>query len=414
MATIKIKRTTGPTPPSGLTFGELAFVQGITSLYVTNNLGTSLRIGAEVDASTSLGTSDNKLPTQNAVKQYVDNALAGVGTNVFNQIGIVGQDGLTADSTSDTLNFVAGNGINLTTTAATDTVTFALSNSVTIANDLTVTGNLTVNGSTVTVNANTLAVDDPIIYLGLSGGLPITQSDGSKDRGFALNYWNGSNGVTGFVGYDVSAAKYIFASDATISSEVVSAPTFAPVHAKEFYVNNNATSATGLITHSLASTNRTWTFKDYDGVVLTPATEGTNNYILKSTSAQPVWIDPTAAGFTAFAATKLASAVTISLGSDLSGSASFDGSGNITINATIAANSVALGTDTTGQYASTIASSGSGLSITTPNADDGTSYTVALTKINTGIDFGTFAFTTNEFTNTGGTVAIGTVDGGTY
>jgi len=55
-------------------------------------------------------------------------------------------------------------------------------------------------------------------------------------------------------------------------------------------------------------------------------------------------------------------------------------SGDVTITAagvaTIAANSVALGTDTTGQYASTIAISGTGITATSAGADDGTAYTI--------------------------------------
>jgi hypothetical protein len=58
-----------------------------------------------------------------------------------------------------------------------------------------------------------------------------------------------------------------------------------------------------------------------------------------------------------------------------------DVSGDITIAsngvATIAENSVALGTDTTGQYTSTI-TGGSGIAATTPNGDDGTAYTIDL------------------------------------
>jgi hypothetical protein len=46
---------------------------------------------------------------------------------------------------------------------------------------------------------------------------------------------------------------------------------------------------------------------------------------------------------------------TITLGGDLSGNVSIDGSANATLNATIAANSVALGTDTTGNYVGGIA-----------------------------------------------------------
>ena len=53
-------------------------------------------------------------------------------------------------------------------------------------------------------------------------------------------------------------------------------------------------------------------------------------------------------------AATLTTARTISLGGDLSGSATFDGSANVTITATIAADSVALGTDTTGNYVASI------------------------------------------------------------
>ena len=55
-------------------------------------------------------------------------------------------------------------------------------------------------------------------------------------------------------------------------------------------------------------------------------------------------------------ATTLATGRTISLTGDVTGtSGSFNGSGNVSISATIAANSVALGTDTTGNYVASIA-----------------------------------------------------------
>ena len=74
-------------------------------------------------------------------------------------------------------------------------------------------------------------------------------------------------------------------------------------------------------------------------------------------------------------ATKLATARTISLSGDVTGSVSFDGSGNADIAATIAANSIALGTDTTGNYAASVGVSGSGLTIT-GTAGEGTAFTV--------------------------------------
>ena len=67
---------------------------------------------------------------------------------------------------------------------------------------------------------------------------------------------------------------------------------------------------------------------------------------------------------------------TITLGGDLTGNVSIDGSANATLTATIAANSVALGTDTTGNYMSGV-TAGTGISVThTPS--EGSSATVAL------------------------------------
>lgn len=75
-------------------------------------------------------------------------------------------------------------------------------------------------------------------------------------------------------------------------------------------------------------------------------------------------------------ATKLDTARTISLSGDVTGSASFDGSANATISATIAANSVELGTDTTGNYVSDV-TAGTGVTVThTPG--EGSSPTVAI------------------------------------
>ena len=61
-------------------------------------------------------------------------------------------------------------------------------------------------------------------------------------------------------------------------------------------------------------------------------------------------------------ATKLATPRAIALSGDVVGTANFDGSAGISIAATIQANSVALGTDTTGNYVAAGAVSGTGLS----------------------------------------------------
>jgi hypothetical protein len=78
-------------------------------------------------------------------------------------------------------------------------------------------------------------------------------------------------------------------------------------------------------------------------------------------------------------ATTLATARTISLSGDLSGSASFNGSTDITINATVEANSVALGTDTTGDYVAG-ATAGNGITVD-GSGGEGSSLTIT----NTGV-----------------------------
>jgi hypothetical protein len=75
---------------------------------------------------------------------------------------------------------------------------------------------------------------------------------------------------------------------------------------------------------------------------------------------------------------------TIALGGDLSGSASFDGSASVEITATIQPDSVALGTDTTGNYVASVSASdgisatgtGEGASVSLTNTDKGSSQNI--------------------------------------
>ncbi len=72
---------------------------------------------------------------------------------------------------------------------------------------------------------------------------------------------------------------------------------------------------------------------------------------------------------------------TITLGGDLAGSQTVTNLGNITLNATIAANSVALGTDTTGAYVATI--SGANGIVVTNSGGETANVTIDIDKTNT-------------------------------
>ena len=360
MSTIRIKRTTGSTTPTGLTFGEPAYVQGLKSLYIGQTAGDpAIRIGAEVSTdATFTSSSDNKIPSQLAVKTYIDNSVAGGAVSSVNgatgaitiaagtAIGIA-TSGQTITVLNTGVQSLTGTANQISVSGATGAITLSLPSTVTVpgalnvTTDLTVTGNLTINGNTTTVNSNTITVDDPIIVLGASGGVPISVTDGVKDRGIAFTYHDGTIGRTGFFGYDASANEFVFQNVATISSEVVTGLTYANARiGRTLYLDTGIPAAS--ISDNLLSPGSAHTLPPYSGELVSstgdPAADG---YILKSnyslgTASTPSWINPNAAGFTAFAATQLATARTIALSGNVTATGvAFNGTSGITLSTTI-------------------------------------------------------------------------------
>lgn len=90
-------------------------------------------------------------------------------------------------------------------------------------------------------------------------------------------------------------------------------------------------------------------------------------------------------------ATKLATTRNIALTGDVTGNVDFDGTANVSIAATIAENSVALGTDTTGNYVAGN-TAGTGIAVT-GTAGEGWSPTIALTNVGTA---GTYKSVTTD------------------
>jgi hypothetical protein len=98
---------------------------------------------------------------------------------------------------------------------------------------------------------------------------------------------------------------------------------------------------------------------------------------------------------------------TITLGGDLTGNVSIDGSANVTLTATVAANSVALGTDTTGNYVATVAGTSNQIAVTGSGSETA-AVTVALTDNVTLV--GDLTVGGNNIKSSAGTTAI-TLDG---
>jgi len=111
-------------------------------------------------------------------------------------------------------------------------------------------------------------------------------------------------------------------------------------------------------------TNTTYTFASGDAQGQFKVDSTNYNITTLQSTSSPTFVTVNAAlNGNASTATKWATGRTITLTGDVTGtSGTFDGSGNLSFATTIAANSVALGTDTTGNYVQQGATSGNGIS----------------------------------------------------
>jgi hypothetical protein len=241
-------------------------------------------------------------------------------------------------------------GGNIGSASDTDAIAISSGGNVTMSQNLTVTGDFTVNGTTTTVATTNMVVSDNLIELNNGA------SSNANDSGIVIE--RGSTGDNAFMGWDESADKFIFGTttatgastgDLTISSGTVVASTF------EGALSGNASTATTLeTTRAIEVSGAVTGTANFDG-------SAAINIVTTATS------DPT-----------------ITLAGDLSGSATLTNLGNATLTATIAANSVALSTDTTGNYVQQGATSGNGISGSV-NSEGGTfTVTSNATNANTG------------------------------
>jgi hypothetical protein len=194
------------------------------------------------------------------------------------------------------------------TTSTGNLILDSTGGTVNVNDNLTIAGNLTVQGTTTAVDSTVSTIVDPILSIGGAIGGTNPGTDDNKDRGIEFKYFSGT-AKTGFFGFDDSTGFFTFIPDGTNSSEV---------------------------------------FSGTVGVI--DAT--------RITGSASSWTN--------------ARTVTFATG-DVTGSFSIDGSANVSnVALTIAADSVALGTDTTGNYVSNVQASGSGISIIGSAAENAT------------------------------------------
>lgn len=169
----------------------------------------------------------------------------GSSANTFGTIAISGQSSIVADSTTDTLNLVAGSNITLTTNAASDSITisaagggggssnsfttFAISGQPNIVADAASDTLTLVAGSNITLTAN--AVSDSITISAGSGG-----SSNSAD----LNALD-----AGVVDVATDSIAFIDANDSGASKKDSIADFVAAIAGNNLTANNGVLSAAG-------------------------------------------------------------------------------------------------------------------------------------------------------------------------
>jgi hypothetical protein len=343
---------------------------------ITDSAGVEVNFGDNIDMNNNkiVGLGAPSANTDAATKKYVDDTVGAISTSSITQ----------------------GNSNVTVTDTGTGTVTVSVDGSTALtvtSAGVVVAGNLTVSGTTTTVDSNTVTIADNILTLNSDAtGAPTQNAGVEVERGDEANTqirWNeGSDKWTftndGAVYYPMAVSTDDLAEGSTNLYHTTTRARGALSASSSSGVSYN--SSTGVI--SLGSipnsslSNNSITIngtsvalggtRTLDTDVIS---EGSTNLYFTDARAQSAVTTITGNAGTA---TKLATSRTISLTGDVTGSVSFDGSANASITATIAANSVALGTDTTGDYVATV-SAGTGISVS--GSGEGASVTVT----NTGV-----------------------------
>ena len=375
-------------------------------------------------------------------------------------------------------SLVAGTGVTLTNnTGETATPTIAIGQAVETSSNVTfvdgqftgdviIDGDLTVSGTQVILNATNLSIEDNLIYL--NSGSTVTNPDlgwsGSYNDGTAKNagfYRDATDGYfkpfkdytpdssellaidtshASFALADIQAANFRGAlignadtatvwatartitlagdlggnvsingsADVTLTATIQANSVALGTDTTGNYAADVAVSGSGLSITGTAGENVSYTIASNG----TPNNTASTLVFRDSDRSFSANVVSAALVGNASTATTLETARTIALAGDVAGSVSFDGSGNVSITTTIQADSVALGTDTTGNYVASVGvTSGTGLSVT--GTGEGAAVTLAGVDATTSVK-GVASFDSGNFTVSSGAVSISAIDGGTY
>jgi hypothetical protein len=215
------------------------------------NVNTSNLLLANTSFNVNVGTSNLVLTTTgvnvagnlNVASSTSNLTLTPVGLSV-----VANTSNLSLANTSFNVN-VGTSKLSLTNTG------LSVIGNFNVAGDSILSGNLTVTGNLTYVNVDTIKVTDPIIELGGGpNGQPLTTNDG-KDRGTLLQYYT-TRPVSAFIGWKNSEGNFIFGSNVTDSSGLITVNTYGNVVASRFLGNlSGNTVNANFVTSNLVTAN---------------------------------------------------------------------------------------------------------------------------------------------------------------
>jgi hypothetical protein len=225
-----IKATYTGSDPTGLAeFISTDFISitdggtgAVTASDARNNLG--LQIGVDIQAYAAT------LDDISALSPSDGSFIVGNGTNFTIESGATARASLDVYSTSEALA-VANNLSDLNDAATARTNLGVGSGSNVTFTDLTLTGNLTVQGTTTSLNTETIVLDDNIILLNSNATGSATENAGIEvERGNDTNvsfYWDETNDHWTVATEDFAASTFIGNLTGNVSNGTVSGLTSA-------------------------------------------------------------------------------------------------------------------------------------------------------------------------------------------
>ena len=361
---------------------------GITnSMLVNSSITVSSSTGLTGGGSVSLGGSTSIALDYAGTNNFIDSATDLEGTSIASTDTIIYHDatdnnvkkGLVSDlpfsNNSGTVTSVAVSGANGITVSgspitSSGTISLGLSN---LANSVLANSSVTIGAGAGLVSGGVVSLGGAIVLdVGAGTGITVGVNDVSLKNagslsGNTVTKWDAVNGqlvnssisddgTTVTIGANLTVSgtvTYVNSNTVEIGDNIIllnSDETGVPSQDAGFEVERGTSTNVSFLWDE---TNDRWTVGSYNMVASTFIGNLTGNVTGNVTG------DVSGNAGTADA---WSTARTITLGGDLTGNVSIDGSANVTLTATIAANSVALGTDTTGDYVAS-ASGSNGVSV---------------------------------------------------